>query len=128
MKGWNWLFLSLISLGAFVLASGGSITLDPKPTLIVMLHESEHGPLPPYAIGAANELTAAGREVRMVDDDVTEGEGAVPAWLKPALEPGRAIMGGTDGKEKALVLLSGERVLKASKLPATRPEILEACK
>lgn len=100
----------------------------PKPTLIVMLHEESHGPLSSDAKGAANELTAAGREVRMVDDDVTDGLGETPDWLKPALEPGRKVMGGTDGKEKALVVLAGERVVKAVKLPPTRPEILEACK
>jgi hypothetical protein len=102
--------------------------ITPKPTLVVMLHEATHGPLSSEAIGAANELTAAGREVRMIDDDVTDGLGEVPDWLKPALEPGRAVMGGTDGKEKALVLLSGDRVLKAIKLPATRPEIVSECK
>jgi hypothetical protein len=100
-----------------------------KPPLIVMLYEDSHGNLPPYAIGAANELTAAGREVRPIDDDVTTGLDTVPVWLKPALVPGRAIMGGNEDsqqKDDALILLDGERVLKAIKLPATKAEILEA--
>jgi hypothetical protein len=136
IKWWK-VFVLLACL--WLMAGGGGLKLPtwtwpafpviaPKPTLIVMLHEATNGPLSSEAIGAANELTAAGREVRMIDDDVTDGLGEVPDWLKPALEPGHAVMGGTDGKEKALVLLSGDRVLKAIKMPPTRPEIVEACK
>jgi hypothetical protein len=99
-----------------------------KVTAVVMLYEADHGSLPPYAIGAANELSAAGAEVGMVDDDVLDGTGETPEWLIPALEPGRAIMGGTDGQDDALVLLAGERVIKAVKLPGTKEAILEACK
>lgn len=132
MKGWNWLFLSLIAVGAFVLASGGSITpFDPKPKLVIMLYETLHGPLPPYALGAARELNDAGFEVRPTDDDEVTGLGEIPGWLKPALEPGRVIMGGQDDaqqKDDALILMNGERVLKAIKLPATKAEILEAVK
>lgn len=106
-------------------------TVPAKPPLIVMLHEAAHGPLPPYALGAANELMAAGREVRPVDDDLLTGLGEPPAWLRPALAPGRALMGGAeDGQQKddALILLDGERVVKAIKLPASRAAILEECK
>ena len=131
-----------VLLGVFWFASGGVSTggctlpafpswpniATSKPALIVMLHEASHGPLSIDAKGAANELTSAGRSVRMVDDDVTDGTNETPDWLKPALEPGRAIMGGTDGKEHAVILLSGERVVKAIKLPASKAEILEACK
>lgn len=98
-----------------------------KPSLIVMLYEAEKGPLPPYALGAANELNAAGFEVRPADDDELTGSGEVPAWLKPALEPGRAIMG-SEQNDDALIVLAGDRVLKAMKLPATKAEILEAVK
>lgn len=128
----------LILLVAWWLLGGGLPTFGPvtpttpsKPPLIVMLYEDSHGNLPPYAIGAANELTAAGREVRPVDDDVTTGLDTVPTWLQPALAPGRALMGGNDDaqqKDDALILLDGERVVKAIKLPATKAEILEACK
>lgn len=96
------------------------------PPLIVMLHEVNEGELPAYAKGAANELVAAGREVRMVDDDITDGD-EPPEWLKPALEPGRAIMGPSQ-KDDALVLLDGQKVVKAIKLPATKEAIVEACK
>jgi hypothetical protein len=64
----------------------------------------------------------------MVDDDVTDGLGETPDWLKPALEPGRAVMGGTDGQDDALVLLAGDKLVKALKLPATKEAIVEACK
>jgi hypothetical protein len=96
-----------------------------------MLYEAGNGPLPPYALGAANELTAAGFDVRPADDDETTGLGETPAWLKPALEPGRAIMGGTSDDQQqddALIVLSGERVVKAMKMPATREAIMEAVK
>lgn len=131
MKGVNWLWLMLLGAGLLLLGGGWSlpvIVAPPKPSLIVMMHESSHGPLPPHAIGAANDLTAAGREVRMVDDDVTDGLGETPDWLKPALEPGRAVMGGTDGQDDALVLLAGDKLVKALKLPATKEAIVEACK
>lgn len=122
----------LILLAAWWLLGGarGCELVSPAPAtppLIVMLYEADHGNLPSYAIGAANELTAAGREVRMVDDDVLDGTGEVPAWLKPALEPGRALMGSGQADD-ALVLLDGPRVVKAVKLPADKPGILEAVK
>lgn len=112
---------------AWVLLSGGGPLTAPGQKLVVMLHEADHGPLPSYALGAANELVAAGREVRAADDDEVNGLGEVPKWLKPALEPGRAIMGSGQADD-ALVVLSGDRVLKAIKLPATREAILEAVK
>jgi hypothetical protein len=126
----------VLAVAAMLLAGGGKgcsfPTVAPSVTpLIVMLHEAKHGPLPSAAVGAANELTTSGREVRMVDDDVLDGSGEVPDWLKPALEPGRKLMGGVDDKQQqddALILLNGDRVVKAIKMPATRPEIVEACK
>lgn len=102
--------------------------VQPSPNaLIVMMHEASHGPLSQDAIGAANELTAAGREVRMIDDDVVDGTGETPEWLKPGLAKGREIMGGTDGKTHVLLLLSGQRIVKAEKLPGPRAEIVRAC-
>lgn len=110
----------------------GCKVIGPSTTpVIVMLHEAQHGPLSPDAMGAARELRDAGRDVKIADDDEVTGLGATPAWLKPALEQGRAIMGGAsddDQKDDALILLSGERVVKAIKMPAARAEIVEACK
>lgn len=97
-------------------------------SLIVMLYEADHGGLPAYAAGAANDLREAGKEVRMLDDDPANGLDAVPSEVAPAIEPGRKIMGGTDGKGYALVILSGSKVQKAIALPASKEEILEACK
>lgn len=130
MKDWTTLDRLLV-LALLVLLLGPKLPGCPagpsSPSLIVMLHEEDHGPLPPYALGAANELTAAGKEVRPVDDDLVTGLDEVPTWLKPALEPGRAIMG-SDQKGDALILLAGDRVLKAIKLPTTKEAILEAAK
>ena len=121
------LLLSFVGVW-LIFSGGGALPFVPtKGSLVVMLYEADHGPLPPYALGAANELTAAGRDVRTTDDDVLTGLGTVPAWLGPALEKGRAIMG-SGQVDDALVLLSGERVVKAIKLPATKAEILEAVK
>jgi hypothetical protein len=126
----------VLAVAALLLAGGGKgcsfPTLAPSvPPLIVMLYESDNGELPAYAIGAVRELEAAGRDVNPVDDDTTNGMGETPKWLKPALEPGRKLMGGMDDKlqkEKALVLVRGEQVVKAIKLPASREAILEECK
>lgn len=111
-----------ILLVAYLLLTGGG---SPGNSLIVMLYEGQHGELPDYAIGAMRELVKAGRDVRPVDDDVTNGLGETPAWLKPALEPGRRIMG-EDQQRDALVVLSGPRVVKAIELPASKEAILEA--
>lgn len=131
LKTWE---IVCLAAAFFLLFSGGKgcnldlpWTTTPADSLIVMLYESEHGPLPAYALGAANELRDAGREVRMTDDDVPTGTGEVPEWLKSALEPGRAIMGSSQ-QDDALVILSGQRVVKAIKLPASREAIVEACK
>lgn len=124
--------LLLLAAAVYVALSGGGLPftipgVPSTPPLIVLMYEADHGPLPPYALGAASELNAAGREVRLVDDDTLTGTGEVPAWLKPAIEPGRAIMG-SGQLDDALIQLSGERVLKAVKLPADKAAILEAVK
>jgi hypothetical protein len=98
-----------------------------KPDLVVVLYESEHGEPPAYAAGAVNELRKAKLDARLSDDDPATGLDAVPAELAPAIEPGRKIIGGTDGKGHALVVLSGGKVLKAIELPKSKEAILEAC-
>ena len=135
MKPWQW---AVLILGLLLIFSDGKPGPTPGPepgpapnpvkTLILMLHESQHGNLPPYALGAMEELRAAGRDVRAPDDDDVDGLGQVPPWLRPALEPGRAIMGGTDGKDDALIVLDGERVVKAVKLPESKEAIIAAVK
>lgn len=130
----NTVFWVFVVLAIFLFAGGRlpTVVRPPiNPPLIIMLHEALHGPLPAYATGAARDLVAAGRDVRTPDDDEVTGTGEIPQWLKPALAPGRAILGGSEDsqqKDDALVLLAGERVLKAIKLPDSKEAILEACK
>jgi hypothetical protein len=139
----EWWKVFVLAACLWLMASGGGFRLPTtwtwpswpviatKPTLIVMLHEAKHGLFPSHVVGAARELEAAGFEVRMVDDDVTDGLGETPPWLKPALEQGRAIMGGTTDdvqKDDALIKLAGERVVKAIKMPDSRAAIVEECK
>jgi hypothetical protein len=129
----TWIWLAVIAAVLMVRWQGCELpTVGPStPPLIVMLYEAENGELPAYAIGAARELEAAGRDVNPVDDDTTNGLGETPVWLKPALEPGRKLMGGIDDKlqkSHALVLVSGEQVVKAVKLPESKEAILEAVK
>lgn len=128
----TWIWVAVIVV---LLVSRGGCTpavISPStPSLIVMLHESQHGPLSPDALGAARELAESGREVRVADDDEVNGLGETPDWLKPALAKGREVMGGSDDasqKDDALILLNGEQLVKAIKLPATKAEIVEACK
>lgn len=90
-----------------------------KPALVVIVHRSETA-LPPYAMGAVNELRAAGRDVRIVDDEPANGLNAVPAAVAPAVTKAREV------GHPALVLLDGERVVGAIKLPASKEAILEA--
>ena len=90
-------------------------------------------PLPVQPTPASSNPVVAicgecGREVRMIDDDPANGENAVPAEVAPAIEPGRKIMGGSEGKGHALVLLSGGTVRKAIALPNSKEAILEAAK
>lgn len=131
MKPSSLLVLTVGLLAALYVAFGGMAwegwTLGPStPPLVVVLYEADNGEPPSYALGAINELRAAGRQARVIDDDPATGTNSVPAEVAPAIEPGRKIMGGTDGKEHALVLLNGQRVVKAIKLPDSKEAILEA--
>lgn len=97
-----------------------------KPDAVVILYEADNGEPPAYAAGAVNELRASGKRVWMIDDDPGDGENQVPDAVAPAIEPGRAVMGGTNGKGHALVVLAGQKVLKAVPLPSSREAIVEA--
>jgi hypothetical protein len=124
----------LVVLGGLLLLWGGdlpgwpSIVGPSTPPLVVVLYEADYGEPPAYAAGAVNQLRKDGRQVRMIDDDPANGENAVPAEVAPAIEPGRKIMGGTDGKGFALVLLSGGKVSSAIALPNSTEAIVEAAK
>lgn len=96
----------------------------PATSLIVIAYESEDGNLPPYAVGAVQQLRAAGREVRQIDDDVINGLDAVPAEVKPAIEPLRA----KGLPAYAILDKPGGTVIKCEKLPETTDAILEAVK
>jgi hypothetical protein len=125
----TWIWLAVIAAVLMVRWQGCELpTVGPStPPLIVMLYEADHGEPPAYAAGAANELRKQGRQARLIDDDPGNGLDAVPAEVAPAIEPGRKIMGGTDGKGFALVVLAGDRVLKAMALPPSKEAILEEC-
>ena len=116
----------ITALLAWLLVNG--LPSWPEDILIVVLYEADNGEPPAYAAGAANELRKAGRDVRLMDDDPATGLNTVPREVAPAIEPGRKIMGGTNGKGFALLLLSGSRVVKAGPLPGSKEAILEACK
>lgn len=134
----NIIGVALLCLLSFAAGVGGTLVAQrvswpsvgppAKSALIVILYESANGEPPAYAAGAANELRKAGREVRFEDDDVANGLNAVPTEVAAAIEPGRKIMGGTDGKGFALVLVSGGKVVKAIELPKSKEAIVEACK
>lgn len=134
LPAWSVLLVAVLVGGLVFAPRGCSLPVVPWPViatpgqpLVVLMYEADHGPLPAYAIGAANELSAAGIDVRPVDDDVVDGTGETPDWLKPAIEPGRSLMG-ADQKADALIVLRGGKVAKAVALPATREAIVEAAK
>jgi len=131
----RWFDLVLAAVALFFL-TGGKLPvwnpIEPTPSpdskIVIMLYESQHGPLPPYALGAAGELDAAGWTVRPTEDDQLTGEDQIPDWLKPVITQGREIMGGQQDEQQvddALIIVSGSRV-RAMKMPTSKPGILEA--
>lgn len=81
MKGWNWLFLSLIAVGAFVLASGGG--LSGGASLFIILHESTKDDeafskmaiqIQDSASPVAKAISDAKWKALVFDDDATDGD------------------------------------------------------
>ncbi len=88
------------------------------PSMVVVVYESSESPLGSYVVGALKELSVEGLETRIIDKDVTTGEGEVPVQVKAAINSATQL--------PSLSVLSGDKVISTQPLPPTFDGILEA--
>lgn len=120
MKGWNWLFLSLIAVGAFVLASGGGSPFA-KPTAAVYVYEKDDTAVPNAVRSALDKLNRReGFMATAEDDDAVDATGAIADQYKVPFAAAKV------SGIPVLVVTAGEKVLKVVKDPKTEEEVLQA--
>ena len=90
----------------------------PAPDMAVVVYESSESIPEPYVTGALKTLSSEGLQTRVLDKDVTTGEGEVPIQVQAAI--------GSATQLPSLVVLSGNTVVSSQPLPSTYDGILEA--
>ena len=90
----------------------------PSPDTVVVVYESSESIPEPYVTGALKVLSSEGLQTRVLDKDVTTGEGEVPVQVEAALS--------VSANLPSLVVLSGDTVISSQSLPSTYDGILEA--
>ena len=90
----------------------------PSPDTVVVVYESSESIPEPYVTGALKVLSSEGLQTRVLDKDVTTGEGEVPVQVEAALS--------VSANLPSLVVLSGDTVISSQPLPSTYDGILEA--
>lgn len=122
MKGWNWLFLSLIAVGAFVLASGGGGSiLSPAATAATYVYEKDDTAVPNPVRAALDKLNRReGFIATAEDDDAVDATGAIADQYKVPFATAK-----TSGIP-VLVVTAGDTVLKIVKDPKTEEDVLQA--
>ena len=90
----------------------------PSPDTVVVVYESSESIPEPYVTGALKVLSSEGLQTRVLDKDVTTGEGEVPVQVKTALSVSTNL--------PSLVVLSNGNVVSSQPLPSTYEGILEA--
>ena len=90
----------------------------PAPDTVVVVYESSEIIPEPYVTGALKILSSEGLQTRVLDKDVTTGEGEVPVQVEAARS--------TATNLPSLVVLSGTTVISSQSLPSTYDGILEA--
>ena len=90
----------------------------PIPNTVVVVYESSEIIPEPYVTGALKTLSSEGLQTRVLDKDVTTGEGEVPTQVEAALS--------VSANLPSLVVLSGDTVISSQSLPSTYDGILEA--
>jgi hypothetical protein len=108
--------LNSIVLIALLIAVLGVST--PSPDMVVVVYESSESIPEPYVTGALKVLSSEGLQTRVLDKDVTTGEGEVPTQVKTALSVSTNL--------PSLVVLSSGKVISSQPLPSTYEGILEA--
>ena len=90
----------------------------PSPDTVVVVYESSESIPEPYVTGALKVLSSEGLQTRVLDKDVTTGEGEVPTQVEVALSASANL--------PSLVVLSNGSVVSSQPLPSTYDGILEA--
>ena len=90
----------------------------PSPSMVVVVYESSESTPEPYVTGALKLLSSEGLQTRVLDKDVTTGEGEVPTQVQAAISSATQL--------PSLVVLSGNTVISSQPLPSTYDGILEA--
>ena len=108
--------LNTLVLIALLIAVLGVST--PAPDTVVVVYESSESIPEPYVTGALKVLSSEGLQTRVLDKDVTTGEGEVPVQVKTALSVSTNL--------PSLVVLSNGNVVSSQPLPSTYEGILEA--
>jgi len=90
----------------------------PTPDTVVVVYESSESIPEPYVTGALKALSSEGLQTRVLDKDVTTGEGEVPIQVQAAINSATEL--------PSLVVLSGDTVISSQPLPSTYDGILEA--
>ena len=90
----------------------------PAPDTVVVVYESSESIPEPYVTGALKLLSSEGLQTRVLDKDVTTGEGEVPFQVQAAIRSATQL--------PSLVVLSGNTVVSSQPLPSTYDGILEA--
>ena len=88
------------------------------PDMVVVVYESSESIPEPYVTGALKALSSEGLQTRVLDKDVTTGEGEVPIQVEAARS--------TATNLPSLVVLSGNTVVSSQPLPSTYDGVLEA--
>lgn len=115
----------LLLLAAAVFFAGRSkpISFDifsKPPTLVAYIYESNETRPAPHVAEALRKVRERGIDTASTDDDVQDGDGNTPEFVKPAIKAARK------HGLPALVILANEQVLSVSDVPATVEGILEA--
>ena len=90
----------------------------PSPDTVVVVYESSESIPEPYVTGALKTLSSEGLQTRVLDKDVTTGEGEVPIQVQAAINSATEL--------PSLVVLSGDTVISSQPLPSTYDGILGA--
>ena len=108
--------LNSLVLFALLIAVLGVST--PAPDTVVVVYESSESIPEPHVTGALKTLSSEGLQTRVLDKDVTTGEGEVPIQAQAAINSATEL--------PSLVVLSGDTVISSQPLPSTYDGILEA--
>ena len=106
---------SLVLIALLIAVLGVS---TPAPSMVVVVYESSESIPEPYVTGALKTLSSEGLQTRVLDKDVTTGEGEVPIQVQAAIKSATQL--------PSLVVLSGDTVISSQPLPSTYEGILEA--